>query len=128
MNESEQAIAVIKKRHEYQDSVLDSKLSYETGIFRMCHNDRRDLLEIVDSQAQKIAEKTKTMEVNAAYAIELQGKIAELSALFQKAGNGAVDLAIKCAEQEMTIAKLTAENEKLKTNYSAVIATNRQRG
>jgi len=110
MNESEQAqaIAEIKYRHK------DTQEGIESGLMRIgmptaicAHNDRANLLEIVDSQAQKIA---------------------ELSALFQKAGNGAVDLAMKCSEQEMTIAKLTAENEKLKTNYSAVIATNRQRG
>lgn len=32
---------------------------------------------IGDSQAQKIADQAQTIEINAAYAIELQGKIAE---------------------------------------------------
>lgn len=52
-----------------------------------------DLLKIVDSQAQKIT---------------------ELSALFQKAGNGAIDLAMKCSEQELKIAEQAKEIERLK--------------
>lgn len=39
--------------------------------------DEDELLEIVDSQAQKIAEQAQTIATNADYAIELQGKIAE---------------------------------------------------
>lgn len=35
------------------------------------------LLEIVDSQAQKIAEQAQRIATNAAYAIELQGNISE---------------------------------------------------
>lgn len=55
-------------------------------------------------------------------------KITELSALFQKAGNGAIDLAMKCSEQELKIAeqakalndcetrnvKLNQQNDKLR--------------
>ena len=51
-----QTIAEMKRRHKYQDSVLETKLSYESGIFRDCHSDREMLLEIVDSQTQRIAE------------------------------------------------------------------------
>lgn len=118
MNESEQAQAIQCDEHWSLGQIIaDGKEddefweSPEFDLFAVdsvrFYTQKRALIKYVDTQAQKIA---------------------ELSALFQKAGNGAADLAMKCSEQEMTIAKLTAEIEKLKTNYSAVIATNRQRG
>ena len=59
-----------------------------------------------------------TMEV-VDKAMEIQAqKIAELSALFQKAGNGAVDLAMKCAEQELKTAEQAKEIEKLKSEVT----------
>jgi transposase len=57
-----QTIAQIASRHKYQDSVRRTKLAHETGIFDMCHRDRELLLEIVDSQAQKIKEQAKEIE------------------------------------------------------------------
>lgn len=65
MNESEQAqaIAEIKYRHK------DTQEGIESGLMRIgmptaicAHNDRANLLEIVDSQAQKIAEQAKEIE------------------------------------------------------------------
>lgn len=41
---------------------------------------------IVDSQAQRLADQAKTIEINAAYAIELQGKIAEHAKELAEAG------------------------------------------
>ena len=140
MNKSEQAQAIAEIKERVIDCPKANQMDLEDIAFSKL--DREKLLEIVDSQAQKIQAQEALSEINrnaldtAAELLKsksaeidmLRQKITELSAPFQKAGNGAADLAVKCSEQEMTIAKLTAENEKLKTNYSAVIATNRQRG
>lgn len=87
MNESEQAQAnkINSIRHrvnDWKDHLEKNSLELPIGTL-----DSLALLEIVDSQAQNIA---------------------ELSALFQKAGNGAVDLAMKCAEQAKELAEVRA--------------------
>lgn len=70
MNESEQAQAIAQMKEDVT--------AYEMVLGKNEHTKKyRMLLEIVDSQAQKIAEQAKTIEINAAYAIELQGKMSE---------------------------------------------------
>ncbi len=59
-----------------------------------------DLREIVDPQAQKIADKDQSIETIGTYLLELQVKIAAQA----------------------------AEIGKLKSNYSSMVQTNRQRG
>ena len=89
--EAQQAQAIERWSH----SGYEEMTPYDDGVYVM-YDDHK---AIVDSQAQKIA---------------------ELSALFQKAGNGAVDLAMKCAEQEVKIAeqeKRIAELEKAAEVY-----------
>lgn len=54
--------------------MLNTPWGHDVGVWV---NNCEDLREIVDSQAQKIAEQAQTIAINAAYAIELQGKIAE---------------------------------------------------
>lgn len=54
------------------------KLALNNGVaYTELKQFMRDMLEIVDSQAQKLKEQAETIATNAAYAIELQGKIAE---------------------------------------------------
>jgi len=79
-----QEIARIKAQKYFQTT--------QDNAIDLLVRDKDLLLEIVDSRAQKIA---------------------ELSALFQKAGNGAVDLAMKCAEQEVKIAEQGKQIERL---------------
>jgi hypothetical protein len=79
MNESEQAqtIAEIKRFDLEQRSkkmmVWEEMAESADGDYVLYVDHKA----IVDSQAQKIADQAQTIEINAAYAIELQGKIAE---------------------------------------------------
>ena len=114
--EAQQAetIAVMKRRHKYQDSVLETKLSYESGIFRDCHSDREMVLEIVDSQAQKIQAQ--------------DARITALRTLYSEANQESQERYLLTIEQAQKITEQAAEIEKLKANYSAMVQTNRQRG
>ena len=84
-NESEQAQA--RKRI---GEMTNTPWGHDVGVWV---NNCETLLEIVDSQARKIA---------------------DLSALFQKGGNGAVNLAMKCVEQAKELAEARAIAEKMR--------------
>ena len=87
MNESEQAQAIVEIK-SIREAMADKRNAHAFDEHSM-----RAVLSLVDSQAQKIT---------------------ELYALFQKAGNGAVDLAMKCAEQAKELAEARAIAEKMR--------------
>ena len=68
MNESEQAQAITEIK------AIRNGGEYPRTYYRAVID---KALAIVDSQAQKIAEQAKTIEINAAYAVELQGRMQE---------------------------------------------------
>jgi hypothetical protein len=91
-----QTIAQISKRHKYQDSVRETKLAYESGIFDMCHRDREILLEIVDSQAQKIADLNRVGSNTLLALIESQEKIAEQAKEIERLQYKSKALELRC--------------------------------
>ena len=87
MNESEQAQAIAEIK-SIRDALADKSNAHAFDEYSM-----RAVLSLVDSQARKIA---------------------DLSALFQKGGNGAVNLAMKCVEQAKELAEARAIAEKMR--------------
>lgn len=68
-----QTIAGIKEQIKRRQLMLEMN-----GLpFNQLEKDAIRAMEIVDSQAQKIAEQAQTIATNAVYANELQGKLAE---------------------------------------------------
>ena len=90
MNESEQAQAIEEILHRHDNIVLTWENETQPGDGRDAHNDRSTLLEIVESQAQKIAELEKEIIV---------------------AKNVATAFATKCADKEQKLAQLTKERD-----------------
>lgn len=99
-----QVIEDIKRNHRTEKGL--NKLT-------QAHCDRAFLIGLVDSQAQKIQAQEALSEINRnaldTAADLLKSKSAEIDMLWQK------------------ITEQAAEIEKLKSNYSAMVQTNRQR-
>ena len=80
-----------------------------------------DLREIVDSQAQKIAASATVIE-------EMHAHTVTLNALYLQAEEDIAALNDMVEADHRVMAEQAKEIEKLKSNYSAMVQTNRQRG
>lgn len=110
MKESEQAQAIAEKLQAATAELMKQKFEWSERMSLDCIVQAikcGDFTRLVqgDKEAYMYIPYQKASELERIVDSQAQ-KIAELSALFQKAGNGAVDLAMKCAEQAIRLEKV----------------------